>query len=111
MNIIMRWCVAGLLLWAGVLLGSRPLWAHEGHSHVMGTVIALSDGRMAVRMTDGSTVTILVDRNTRFRATGVATNSGTVAVGDRVVVEVADEEASGLRAAEVRYAAAAPAHP
>ena len=60
-----------------------PTQAHEGHTHVMGTVTAVSDGRLAVQASGGETVTIQL--------------------GDRVVVEVT-EEATGLRADEVRYA-------
>lgn len=84
--------------------------AHDGHTHVMGTVTGLTDGHMAVQMKGGQTETIQLDRNTRYRAAGVATSSATIRVGDRVVVEVT-EEANGLRAAEVRYAPVAPAAP
>ena len=80
-----------------------PTQAHEGHTHVMGTVTAVSDGRLAVQASGGETVTIQLDRQTRYRAAGTATGSGTIRVGDRVVVEVT-EEATGLRADEVRYA-------
>jgi hypothetical protein len=75
----------------------------------MGTVTALTDGQMVVQIKDGRSETIRLDRNTRYRATGVASSSGTVSVGDRVVVEIT-EDAGGLLATEVRYAAgAAPA--
>ena len=84
--------------------------AHEGHTHVMGTVTGLTDGHMVVQTAGGQTEMIQLDRNTRYRAAGVATSSATIRVGDRVVVEVT-EEAKGLRAAEVRYASVAPAIP
>jgi hypothetical protein len=91
------------------LIGVCLLGAHEGHTHVMGTVTALTDGQMVVQTKDGRSETIRLDRNTRYRATGVARSGGTVSVGDRVVVEIT-EEAGGLLAAEVRFApGAAPA--
>ena len=92
------------------LFDTRPLWAHEDHTHVMGTVTAMSDSELVVSNTSGQTIAIQLDRNTRYRAAGVATSSVTVRVGDRVVVEVT-EEASGLRAADVRYAPVAPRTP
>lgn len=76
----------------------------------MGVVTAVHDSQLVVQTKDGRTVAILMDRNTRFRATGVTSSSGAVRVGDRVVVEVT-EEANGLRGAEVRYAPVAPDAP
>lgn len=83
-----------------------PTQAHEGHTHVTGTVTAVSAGPLAVQTSGGEIVTIQLDRRTRYRASGTAAGSGTVRAGDRVVVEVT-EEATGLRAAEVRYASPA----
>lgn len=96
---IVRLTVCILVLFVS-LLGAR---AHEGHTHVMGTVTAVNDRQLVVQTKGQQTVSILVDHNTRYRATSLTTSSETVQVGDRVVVEVT-EEASSLRAAEVRYA-------
>jgi hypothetical protein len=92
------------------LFDTSPLWAHEGHAHVMGTVTAVNDEQLVVQTKSQQTVSILVDHNTRYRATSLTTSSETVQVGDRVVVEVT-EEANSLRAAEVRYATVAPRTP
>lgn len=89
-------CAAFMMILFFPAVDPHALWAHEGHTHVMGTVTAVQDGQLAVQTKGGETVTIQLDRNTRYRATG-----------DRVVVEVT-EEANGLRAAEVRYAPGAP---
>lgn len=104
-----RWMTFMLTLFLSVF-GARPLWAHEGNTHVMGTVTAVSASQMIVSNKSGQTVAIQLDHNTRYRATGVATDNATVRVGDRVVVEVT-EEANGLRAADVRYTAGAPRTP
>lgn len=96
-----------------LMLPMHSAWlaqAHEGHTHVMGTVTAVTDGHLVVQTKGGQTETIQLDHNTRYRAAGVATSSATIRVGDRVVVEVT-EEANGLRAAEVRYAPVAPRAP
>jgi positive regulator of sigma E activity len=111
---IVRFTVCMLALFVS-LFDTHPLRAHEGHApeghaHVRGTVTAVSDGQLVVRNTSGQTVVIQLDLNTRYRATSLTTSSETVQVGDRVVVEVT-EEANGLRAAEVRYAAVAPRTP
>ena len=97
-----------VLFFSFVVVG--PLWTHEGHTHVMGTVTGVNDSQLVVSNTSGQTITIQLDRNTRYRATGVATSSKTVHVGNRVVVEVT-EEANSLRAAEVRYVTVAPRTP
>ena len=101
-----RWMTCMLVLFIA-LFGAR---AHEGRTHVVGTVTAMSDGQLVVNNKHGQALAIQRDRNTRHRATSLATSSATVRVGDRVVVE-ATEEANGLRAAEVRYAAVAPRTP
>ena len=96
-------CAAFMVILCFPAVDPHALWAHEGHTHVMGTVTAVQDGQLAVQTKGGETVTIQLDRNTRYRAAGVAASSATIHAGDRVVVEVT-EEANGLRAAEVRYA-------
>ncbi|MEI8013554.1 MAG: DUF5666 domain-containing protein [Nitrospira sp.] len=103
---IVRFTACMLVLFVS-LLGAR---AHEGHTHVMGTVTEVSDSQLVVSNTSGQTVAIHLDHDTRYRTTGMATSSATVRVGDRVVVEVM-EQANGLRAAEVRYATVAPRMP
>ena len=106
---IVRLAVCMLILFVS-LFDTRPLWAHEGHTHVMSTFTGVNDSQLVVSNTSGQTITIQLDRHTRYRATDAATIRATVRVGDRVVVEVT-EEANGLHAAEVRYAAVAPKTP
>jgi hypothetical protein len=55
------------------LFSGRLLGAHEGHTHVMGTVTAVNDGQLVVQTKGGQTVAIQLDPNTRYRTTGVAT--------------------------------------
>ena len=104
-----RWMTCMVVLFLA-FFGGRLLWAHEGHTYVMGTVTAVHDGQLVVQTQGEQTVVIQRDRSTQYHATGVATSSATVRVGDRIVVEMT-KEANGLRAADVWYAAVAPRTP
>ncbi|TKB72309.1 MAG: hypothetical protein E8D46_14295 [Nitrospira sp.] len=107
---IVRFTVCVLVLFVA-LFDIRPLWAHEGHIHVVtGIVTAMNDSRLIVNSIDGRTVTIQLDYSTRYCATGEATSRAIVEIGDRVVVDVT-EETDGLYAADVRYQAVAPKTP
>jgi hypothetical protein len=107
---LVRFTVCVLVLFVA-LFDIRPLWAHEGHIHVVtGTVTAMNDSRLIVNNINGRTVTIQLDHSTRDRATGKATSRAIVEIGDRVVVDVT-EETDGLHAADVRYQAVAPKTP
>ena len=97
-----RWMTCMLVLFLA-LFGART---HEGHTYVVGTVMAMSDSQLVVNKKNGQTIAIQRDRDTRYRAASLATSRATVRVGDRVVVEVT-EEANSFRAAEVRYASVA----
>jgi hypothetical protein len=72
------------------LFDIRPLWAHEGHTHVMGIVAAVSDNQLVVSNTRGQTVAIQLDRNTRYRANGMAASRATVRVGERITTRKED---------------------
>jgi len=83
-----------------------PVSAHEGTSHVLGTVTASGADQLVVQATDGQSVSIRLTPATRYRATG-ATTSSTPSVGDRVVVEVTGNS-DGMTASEVRFSSVAP---
>lgn len=84
---------------------AAPCLAHEGHTHVMGIVVAISDAGLVVQTQDGKTVTVWLTHNTQYRRAGTVSSQHAVRVGDRVVIEVS-EQADALRAVEVRYASA-----
>ena len=77
-------------------------WAHEGSTHVMGTVMESGTEQLVVKVTDGNTVSIAITPRTRYLATGAATTDVSPKVGDRVVVELIDDAGSPT-ASEVRF--------
>lgn len=76
---IVRFTACMLVLFVS-LFDTRPLWAHEGHTHVMGTVTVVSNTR-------GQTIAIQLDRNMRYRTNGVAASRATVRVGERITTQ------------------------
>jgi hypothetical protein len=77
-------------------------WAHEGSTHVMGTVTESRAEQLVVKAPDGKTVSIVITPHTRYLATGTATTEITPKVGDRVVVELSNDTGSPT-ASEVRF--------
>src|SRR5438093_13324934 len=91
---------SGFLVFVLVLFIAAPVSAHEGTSHVLGTVTASGADQLVVQAIDGQSVSIRLTPATRYRATG-ATTSSIPSVGDRVVVEVKGNSV-GMTAIEVR---------
>jgi hypothetical protein len=89
------------------MLVTTPVLAHEGGTHVMGTVSVSESDHLVVQGTDGKEVSIILSPGTRYRAAGAANSSATPKVGDRVVVEVT-KDSQGLTASEVRFSTVAP---
>ena len=56
------------------LFGART---HEGHTYVVGTVMAMSDSQLVVNKKNGQTIAIQRDRHTRYRAASRATSRST----------------------------------
>src|SRR5262245_28075210 len=97
----MRKSTTVLLTLCLLLLASGLALAH-GHGHVMGTVAAVSAGRIEVKTKDGKTVAVPLTAATKyFQGHQQATRSA-VKIGERVVVHLG---AKG-EAVEVRLPAA-----
>lgn len=96
---------SSLLVLILVAFIATPVFAHEGTSHVLGTVTASSADQLVVQAKDGQSVSIRLTPETRYRAFGETTSS-TPSVGDRVVVEVTGNS-SGMTASEVRFSSVA----
>jgi hypothetical protein len=92
-----RWMTIAVATLLGTAVG-----AHEGHSHVVGTVAGSHADHLVVQAEDGRMVSVLLDPNTRYRAAGVSSSRNDVRTGDRIVVEVREVE-DGLLASEVSY--------
>lgn len=88
-----RWLV-GVALAAALLIPGFAR-AHEGHAHkVMGTVSSIEGLNWTVKTTDGKTVKVVLNGKTTLTRAKVKLNVAAVKVGDRVVVEGADEKAT-----------------
>ena len=83
------------------LLIVMPVFAHDGHMHILGTVVTVDDNRIVVNAKDGKTIPISVTDKTTYRAQSNA--NANLQIGDRVVVEVA-EVGGRFIANEIRFA-------
>lgn len=97
---------SSLLVLILVAFIAATVFAHEGTSHVLGTVTASGADQLVVQPKGGQAVSIRLTPETRYRAIG-ATTSSTPSVGDRVVVEVTGNS-DGMTASEVRFSSVAP---
>lgn len=76
--------------------------AHGEGMHVFGTISALNADQMAVRTIEGKTVSIQTLPTTKYRKRGREGGSNVPKVGDRVAVDVTDEDGK-LIATEVQF--------
>jgi hypothetical protein len=76
-----------------VLFLADTVQAHEGHAHlIMGTVTAIDTEQVTVQSTDGKTVSILLDADTKYRRGDGAATQSDLKVGKRVVIEATGDE-------------------
>ena len=99
----MRRATVFLLFLAALALPGR-LFAHEGHEHkVMGTVIQVHTDKVShieVKTTDGKTVVLTCDEQTKFLKGKAAASLKDVQVGSRLVATVT-EAGKTMKASEV----------
>ena len=88
---------------AVLILLAVAVHAHEGGTHVMGTVTTVNADNLVVRTRDGRPVSIRVTPDTLYRQKGGGTDQGALKAGDRVVVEVI-KEGDRLTAREIQFA-------
>jgi preprotein translocase subunit YajC len=75
--------------------------AHGGMEHILGTVSAVSDHSITVKLSSGESREVAVDSSTKFVRGNAAVALGDVQVGDRVVVH-AGKHGDKVSAAEVQ---------
>jgi hypothetical protein len=83
------------------LIAFTPVYPHEGHQHVMGTVTALDAKHLEVKTAEGKIVSIQFTKETKYFQDKTPVKEPKIEVGSRVVVDVAGE-GGGLTAKEVR---------
>lgn len=81
--------------------------AHEGKTHVMGTVSTLDAQHVVVTDRDGKTVSIALTKDTTYDQGDAPAAASALKVGARVVIDVTGKPES-LTATEVRIAPMAP---
>ena len=99
------------------LLTALPLAAHEGGTHVMGTIKNVAERSLTILTRDKKEVVVVVDEKTKFEKNGKPATAKDVKAGARVVVDAEKGQTKeALVAKEVRIGADAviytcPMHP
>jgi len=91
------------------LLTAAPVFGHEGHDHIMGTVTRSEKGRIEITGTDGRNVAVAVTAATVYTKGKDAAVFSDVKPGVRVAVEAMKGKA-GLEAIEVKIGTAEAIH-
>jgi hypothetical protein len=67
-------------------------WAHEGHVHkALGTVSSVEGVHVAVKTTDGKTITVMLDKKTAVTRGKEKLDATALKVGERVSVDYMEE--------------------
>ena len=75
------------------LLGPAAAWAHGGHTHnALGTVTSIQGNHVAVKTTDGKTVTVMLDDKTAVTRGRTKLDATALKVGERVSVDYMQEK-------------------
>ena len=69
-------------------LAAWPAFAHEGKTHVMGTVTAVASGSFDVKTATGTVKTVRLNASTKYRDQDGKNTDVRPAVGSRVVVDL-----------------------
>jgi hypothetical protein len=104
----MRWLTA-LILFVGIM-NATSAFAHDGHTHIFGTIATLGERHIVVKTKDGKNIPISVTGETTYRRQPATSGNATPQIGDRVVVEVA-EQSDGLVASHIRFAPSGTSRP
>jgi hypothetical protein len=87
-----KWIV-GLTMFTLALALPAVARAHKGHDHkVMGTVSSVDGKNLMVKSTDGKTVMVMLDANTKITQGKAKVQASAIKVGDRVVAEGPEEK-------------------
>ena len=105
---MLRTMTISLILVSALAIGA---FAHDGATHVMGTITAFEKDHMTVKQIDGKLVTVMVDSKTKYtRENGKATVTDLKA-GVRVMVEAKEDKKMKMLLAESVQVGAAVAKP
>ncbi len=99
---------SSILAAAAALAVSGIAFAHGGHDHVRGTVVAVDASHVEVKSGYGKTVSIALTPDTKFSKDNAAAKAEDLKVGSRVVIDT-DKAGDSLQALEVKIGTPAPA--
>jgi hypothetical protein len=91
----------GLTVLTILLIGGMHLWAHEDF-RVIGTVTKVQATQLDVKMSDGKTVSIAMDKQTNVTRDKSKVGTSTLKSGQSVVVDAYGDNYDSLLAIEVR---------
>lgn len=93
--------IISTVLTLGLLAGMAI--AHGEAEHFAGTVTAVQNDHVTLKMTDGKTVTVMIGPATKYLKDKAAAKKADLSVGTRVVVDAKmDEKMKMYTASEVR---------
>ena len=90
------------------LLLSALAFAHGNLAHIVGTVVAVSDHSVSVKIADGTVKEVAYDGETHFLKGTVAATAKDIVVGSRVVIH-ANPNGDKFHAAEIKIGTSTPA--
>ena len=89
-----------------MLLAALPLAAHEGGTHVMGTIKNVAEKSLTIETRDKEAIVVIIDEKTKFEKNGKPATSKDLKAGVRVVVDLDKNQAKeALVAKEVKIGA------
>lgn len=71
------------------LLCPGPVLAHGGHDHVLGTVTAADASHVEVKTRDGKTISVLLDKDTKFVNGKKTASQADLKPGTRIMIDAA----------------------
>jgi hypothetical protein len=87
-----RYWIAALVV-AVALLAPRSAVAHAGHLHkALGTVASVQAPHVELKTTEGKTLTVMLDKDTKITRGKETVDASAVKVGDRVSVDYMEEK-------------------
>jgi hypothetical protein len=76
----MRWLTA-LILFVGIM-NATSAFAHDGHTHIFGTIATLGERHIVVKTKDGKNIPISVTGETTYRRQPATSGNATPQIGD-----------------------------
>ena len=90
-----------------LVLSVIGVYAHGGMTHVMGTITAVNDNHLTVKTTDGKSVSVMLNSDTKYLRENGAASAADMKVGARVMADATmDKKMNMLVAKEVRLSPA-----